>query len=381
MMHLLQHGGVSSGPNDVGRSSLRLTGNVVALDEAKYVFESMLDGWSDQQASRGLLARTIDRRRRFIEHFTEYCATYPWQWQPQDLEDYSTRGRSGAKLLSRSTLRGYQTDVRLFCEFLTDQRYGWQTECLTRFGSAPQQICHDWNTITHLLEYEGSPGRRALTFDELEQFFDAADARVETIVHTKRKGALAALRNAQMFKTIYAFGLRRSECVGLDIADLRSNPVATQFGSFGAVYVRHGKGTRGTGPKRRTVLTVPEFDWIVDGLTHWVDQGWPRMTGDWETGILWPTERRTRVSPRYLNDRFAELRDEVGLPEELTLHSLRHTYVTNLIEWGYSEKFVQDQVGHAFASTTAIYTSVGDDYKNRVLADALKRNTKNRNDN
>lgn len=133
--------------------------------------------------------------------------------------------------------------------------------------------------------------------------------------------------------------------------------------------------------QRPTVLTVPEFDWIVDGLTHWVDQGRPRMTGDWETGILWPTERRTRVSPRYLNDRFAELRDEADLPEELTLHSLRHTYVTNLIEWGYSEKFVQDQVGHAFASTTAIYTSVGDDYKNRVLADALKRNTENRNGN
>ncbi|MFJ4044168.1 tyrosine-type recombinase/integrase [Microbacterium sp. NPDC089987] len=369
-----------TGSDDDGRSSLRLTGNVIALDEGKYVFESMLDGWGDQQASRGLQATTIDARRRFIEDFAEFCATYPWQWLPRDLEDYSVRVRHGKGPLKRSTIRGYQAKIRLFCDFLTDPRYGWQAECLARFGEAPQQICHDWNTIAHLLDYEGDPGKRALTFDELEQFFDAADARVETIVRHRRKGALAALRNAQMFKTIYAFGLRRSECIGLDIADLRSNPMAPQFGSFGAVYVRHGKGSRGTGPKRRTVLTLPEFDWIVDGLTHWADQGRPRMIGDWETGVLWPTERRTRVSGRYLNDRFAELRDEVGLPEELTLHSLRHTYVTNLIEWGYSEKFVQDQVGHAYASTTAIYTSVGDDYKNRVLADALKRNTENRND-
>lgn len=370
-----------SGSDDEVRSSLRLTGNVVALDEGKYVFESMLDGWADQQASRGLQATTIDVRRRLIEHFTEYCTAYPWHWQPQDLEDYSTRARPDKKPVKRSTIRGYQTTVRLFCDFLTDQRYGWQSECLVRFGVAPQQICHDWNTIAHLLDYEGDPGRRALTFDELEQFFDAADARVEAIVRTKRKGALAALRNAQMFKTIYAFGLRRAECIGLDVADLRSNPVAEQFGTFGAVYVRHGKGSRGTGPKRRTVLTLPEFDWVVEGLAQWVGQARPRMTVDWETSILWPTERRTRVSGRYLNDRFAELRDEAGLPEELTLHSLRHTYVTNLIEWGYSEKFVQDQVGHAFASTTAIYTSVGDDYKNRVLADALKRNTGNCDDN
>ncbi len=55
------------------------------------------------------------------------------------------------------------------------------------------------------------------------------------------------------------------------------------------------------------------------------------------------------------------------------MHALRHTYVTNLIEWGYSEKFVQDQVGHAYASTTAIYTSLGDDYKTRMVTRALAR--------
>ncbi|MFC6416982.1 tyrosine-type recombinase/integrase [Sanguibacter inulinus] len=76
---------------------------------------------------------------------------------------------------------------------------------------------------------------------------------------------------------------------------------------------------------------------------------------------------------RYLDSRFADLRDRAGLPVELSLHALRHTYVTNLIEWGYSEKFVQDQVGHLYASTTAIYTSVGNDYKNRVIAQALSR--------
>ena len=44
------------------------------------------------------------------------------------------------------------------------------------------------------------------------------------------------------------------------------------------------------------------------------------------------------------------------LPGELDLHSLRHRYVTHLVEFDYPERFVQDQVGHAYASTTAIYT-------------------------
>lgn len=108
-------------------------------------------------------------------------------------------------------------------------------------------------------------------------------------------------------------------------------------------------------------------------MRQWVDLARPRLLGDWRSDVLWPTERRTRVSTRYLNLRFADLREQVGLPAELTPHALRHTYVTNLIEWGYSEKFVQDQVGHAYASTTAIYTSVGDDFKNRSLARALAR--------
>jgi hypothetical protein len=38
---------------------------------------------------------------------------------------------------------------------------------------------------------------------------------------------------------------------------------------------------------------------------------------------------------------------------------------------GFQERFITDQVGHAYAATTAIYTGVSDDYKNRVLAKAL----------
>ena len=66
------------------------------------------------------------------------------------------------------------------------------------------------------------------------------------------------------------------------------------------------------------------------------------------------------------------MRDEAGLSKDLTLHSLRHSYVTHLLEFGYADRFVQEQVGHMHASTTSIYASVSSDYKNRVLAEALK---------
>lgn len=88
---------------------------------------------------------------------------------------------------------------------------------------------------------------------------------------------------------------------------------------------------------------------------------------------LWVTERLSRVALRYLDQRFAQLREEVGLEPDLTLHCLRHSYVTHLVEFGYPERFVQEQVGHAYASTTTIYTSVSNDFKNKTLQAALAR--------
>ena len=72
-----------------------------------------------------------------------------------------------------------------------------------------------------------------------------------------------------------------------------------------------------------------------------------------------------------LGERFAEYRDALGLPGELGLHCLRHSYVTHLIEAGYDPLFVQQQVGHSYASTTALYTSVSADYRARTLRRVL----------
>jgi integrase len=43
-----------------------------------------------------------------------------------------------------------------------------------------------------------------------------------------------------------------------------------------------------------------------------------------------------------------------------------------LVEFGYPELFVQQQAGHSYASTTAIYTGVSDEYRNRLVERALK---------
>jgi integrase/recombinase XerC len=84
------------------------------------------------------------------------------------------------------------------------------------------------------------------------------------------------------------------------------------------------------------------------------------------------TERGARIESVHVSKRFAELRDALGLAGELTVHSLRHSYVTHLIEDGFDELFVRMQVGHRFASTTALYTGVSGAYKNDAMRAALR---------
>jgi site-specific recombinase XerD len=193
---------------------------------------------------------------------------------------------------------------------------------------------------------------------------------VSEIRRLGRKGWVAAFRDAVMIKVAYAFGLRRRELVHLDVHDFGRNPKAAEFGEFGVCYVRFGKAHAGSPPKRRSVLTV--MPWSVEVLEQWVTDVWPHCQKA-NSAALWPSERSARVSEARFTSVFTGLRERAGLPAGLSPHSLRHSYVTHLIEDGFDALFVQQQVGHEHASTTSIYTSVSSDYKTRALRAALDR--------
>ncbi len=350
-----------------GAAHLMLVDGVSYLDPAPAVFEAMLEGWTKQQRARFLKwDGTIKPRLSLVRRFAEFSNQYPWQWQSAEFEAFMDHLRAKTPTFSVSSGRNYQNHLRMFCAYITDPRYGWMSVCQQRFGEVPVQILHEWNTVTHVSEYEGDPRRRPLTYDEIQALFDAADGRVEQIRNRGRKGALTAMRDSALLKTYYAYGMRRRENVGLDLADLRRNPKAPQYKRHGALFVRWGKSSKGSQPKRRTVFTVPEMDWIVDVLDHYLTEVRPRFDVSTHPAI-WVTERSGRLSRRSANEAFEAARQAADLPEELDLHCLRHSYITHLVEFDYPERFVQDQAGHGYASTTAIYTGVSDEYRNRLL--------------
>ena len=145
-----------------GSARLVLVEGVSHLNEELAVFEAMLTGWSRQQRSRMLGEDTVAGRERLVRRFAEFAESYPWGWGPGDVEDFTVSLTSGKDRLSISTIRSYHLTLRLFCDYLTDARYEWAKVCRDRFAQVPTQVCHEWNTVAHLNEYEGQPQRRPL---------------------------------------------------------------------------------------------------------------------------------------------------------------------------------------------------------------------------
>jgi integrase/recombinase XerD len=345
---------------------VRLVGSVPLLHPEQQMLEEMLEGWRNQQLCRNLQFSTVDQRIRVVRRFVDHVNEFPWRWTPALVEEYFGDLRS-IKKLSHASLRGQQSALRQFNNYVSTPDYGWDQVCEQLFGTHPAQVFFDWNTAPHVEEFEAQPRKRPFTPRELQRLFDHADDEVERIAGTARKGWQAAYRDAAMLKVAYSYGLRFNELRHLQTVDFAGNPHARQFGRFGVCKVRYGKARRSSPHKPRSVLAV--FPWTPGVLQDWLSNG----RGPLDTLDLFPSERGGLVVESTLLRRLRRYCDELSLDPGLDLHSLRRSYATHLLEAGWDPRFVQHQMGHEYASTTGIYQFVSDDFRNATLRAALNR--------
>ena len=180
----------------VGAASMELISGVVQLRPEDAMVEAMLRGWRAQQTARGLKDDdTIGPRERLIRRFLAFTNEYPWAWSPGHMDEWSLQ-LTAEQHLAPSTIRSYQCTLRQFTEFLTDGRYGWAVACEQAFGPGnhPVAICHEWNTIAHLNDYEGEPGGSAVhPRRSCSEFLDYADEQVDRAVRAEAQGRAGRL--------------------------------------------------------------------------------------------------------------------------------------------------------------------------------------------
>jgi len=149
---------------------------------------------------------------------------------------------------------------------------------------------------------------------------------------------------------IYACGLRLSEGIQLKVQDIDSTRML--------VWVRNGKG----GKDR----CVPLPDRLLELLrAYWVLRRPPLY--------LFPNRKSHEpLSATTLQKTFQIVVRQSGIPKEASIHTLRHSYATHLLERGISLRVIQELLGHKSPQTTALYTHLTDK-SFHTLAETLNR--------
>lgn len=146
-----------------------------------------------------------------------------------------------------------------------------------------------------------------------------------------------AIRDIALMELIYSSGLRLSETVALNLAqlDLKTGTVTV------------------TGKGQKTRI-VPVGQRAFSALKLWLDHC-ESLRGD-EKDAVFLSRRGKRLSPRTVQQRLKVWAIKQGIAADLHPHMLRHSFATHLLESSGDLRAVQELLGHANLSTTQIYT-------------------------
>ena len=133
------------------------------------MLDAMLRGWRAQQKSRGMRDETAADRERLVRRFCEFTNEYPWRWTAGHVDEWSAY-LTGERHLAPSTIR--LTRAMCGCSPSSSSTHAMAggPACEEAFGTYPVAICHEWNTLAHLNDYEGSPEARPFTREELQRY-------------------------------------------------------------------------------------------------------------------------------------------------------------------------------------------------------------------
>lgn len=261
------------------------------------------------------------------------------------------------KGLARNTLESYGRDLKRLDQWaaksgktvpdLTRPDLRKWIAQLSREGLAPSSVARavsaargffrflmlDGHLKQHPTEDLDTPQRFAylpkfLTEEEINRLFAAPDISTPE-----------GIRDRAMFELMYAAGLRVSELVSLKDADLELQAGLVKC---------HGKGSK----ERRVPLGKSAIHWLQQYAAVKMSYGRP-------TSPFLFSHRGRPVSRQFAWARIKQHAAQAGL-QQVSPHTLRHSFATHLMQHGADSRSVQALLGHSDISTTQIYTHITD---------------------
>jgi site-specific recombinase XerD len=273
----------------------------------------------------GYAPGTIDSLPRRAAELLEYARSqgiYSLSHiQNYHIRDYyetlkTRKSRQTGALLRNSTLNGIIRAWRLFAHYLeeTDQ------------GTLNVDIPYE---IDEPIE------REILTTQEIKALYNAADE------------SILGLRDRAILSVYYGCGLRSNEGLSLNLSDVMVEN--------GMMYVRKGKGY-----KERY---VPFTEAVKTDFRLYLQECRPKLVQQSNEEAFLVSNKGRRISSTAQTKRLKELLKQAGITKPIGLHNLRHSIATHLLKSGMQIEDIARFLGHAYLSSTQIYTHIAHEYE------------------
>jgi integrase/recombinase XerD len=280
-------------------------------------FESLvLDFLSYLELERGLSRNTLNAYGTDLHQFGEFLAAREidaLKIRPVEISDFlaDLATGNGRPACSAATIHRKSACLRSFYKHL--RRDELIADDPTVALSAPRRA----KKLPHVLNY----------------------AEVQKLLAAPRGDEPTTLRDRALLEVMYACGLRASETIGLDVAD-----VDLHEGFLRA---------RGKGSKERL---VPLGRQAIAAISGYLRGGRPKLVGDRHEAKLFLNFRGGPLTRQGLYKIVLRHAESAGLGDRMSPHTLRHSFATHLLTGGCDLRSVQEMLGHADLSTTQLYT-------------------------
>ena len=268
---------------------------------------------------------------------------------------------------SENTLAAYRNDLSQFCAYVEPRASGWdkvdQDTILdyVMFMKGEQEyasstVARKVAAIKSFFHYLADRGEiqddptatldspkvrkrlpKAISQEDMERLLKEA----------AREDTPKALRDRALLEVLYATGLRVTELVSLNVEDAN---LASE-----TVRVVH--------PKDNRDRLVPVHHRALEPLRNYLERGRVQLLRDPEEHALFLNHRGQRLTRQGLWLIVKHYVREVGIQEDVTPHTLRHTFAAHLLNQRADLEYVQELLGHANISTTQVYAQVSGEEK------------------
>lgn len=199
---------------------------------------------------------------------------------------------------------------------------------------------------------------------------------VDLLIESPDLSTPQGMRDRAMMEMLYSGGLRISELLALDMADVSL--------AEGQLHVS------GKGAKERVALIGHK---AIEALTNYLNDGRPKLAeaslrhgGRMRADGKWLTKRPValflnrfgqRLSASMFTRSLSAYAEAAGITHPVTPHMLRHSFATHMLDGGADLRSVQELMGHESVSTTQIYTQVSQKQLRQIILKAHPRARKN----